>query len=217
LPKKGKFFYTKFNMADKEKLIQALVEEGYLKSPEIIDAFRAIDRADFVLAEYKEEAYGNYPLPIGEGQTISQPLTVAFLLELLEPKAGEKILDIGSGSGWTTALLAHIVSKEASGKVLGIERVTGLCEFGKKNLAKYFNESRARITCADGTLGLSNEAPFDKILAGAAGTRDIPKAWRDQLKVGGRIAAPVGSSVWMFEKKPASTWPKPATAGEGGV
>src|SRR3989344_3253201 len=94
-----------------DELIRELKTQGVLKSPNVEAAFRAIDRKDFVRPEYEEVAYANHPLPIGEGQTISQPYTVAFMLDLLDPKAGEKILDVGSGSGWTTALLAHIVSQ----------------------------------------------------------------------------------------------------------
>src|SRR3989344_4689112 len=186
-------------MNSKESLISSLITEGYLKTPEIIDAFRTIAREDFVPEELRQEAYGNYPLPIGEGQTISQPLTVAFLLELLEPRAGNKILDIGAGSGWTTALLAYIVGEK--GEVFGIERIQKLCELGRKNLAKYFDESRTKIICGDGTKGLPEKAPFDKILTGAAASRDIPQAWREQLKVGGRIVAPVGGSIWLYVKK----------------
>lgn len=226
-------------MNKRDELIRALINEGYLKSPNIIEAFRAIDRADFVPAEYRSEAYGNYPLSIGEGQTISQPLTVAFMLEQLDPRPGEKILDIGAGSGWTTALLAHIVSQQSgnnqllvtssSGLVFGIERIPEICEFGKKNLEKYFDESRAKIICGDGTLGLPKEAPFDpapfvdkytagakrqstkgagfdKILAGATASREIPKAWRDQLKIGGKIVAPVGNSIWLYIKKSEDEW-----------
>jgi len=91
-------------------LIDDLIAEGWLKTPEIINAFRAVKREDFLPDKDRDLAEMNEALPIGSGQTISQPLVVAFMLEQLQPRAGEKILDIGSGSGWTSALLAHIVS-----------------------------------------------------------------------------------------------------------
>ena len=91
-------------------LIKELMEEGILKTPSIIGAFEKVDRKDFVPEELKDKAYLNTPLPIGYGQTISQPLTVAFMLELLQPQTGDKVLEVGSGSGWQTALLACIVS-----------------------------------------------------------------------------------------------------------
>ncbi len=87
------------------QLIRELINSGYLKTPAIIEAFQKINRADFVPEEIKEESYINAPLPIGYGQTISQPLVVAFMLEQLEPQPADKILDIGSGSGWPSALL----------------------------------------------------------------------------------------------------------------
>lgn len=184
---------------NRDSLINNLISSGYLKTPHIIDAFRKIDRADFVPENLKDEAYVNAPLPIGEGQTISQPLTVAFMLELLEPKPGEKILDVGFGSGWTTALLAEIVGSE--GNVYAIERVPELCEFGKQNVTKYnfFEKGIVEMKCADGTKGWGEKAPFDKILAGAS-AKEMPKAWKEQLKVGGRIVAPVEYSVWLVIK-----------------
>lgn len=194
------------DMNKKEKLISALVDGGYLKSPAIVDAFREVDRADFVCPEYYQEAYEDYALPIGHEQTISQPLTVAFMLELLQPKAGEKILDIGFGSGWTTALLAKIVGPE--GMVFGVERVPEIFKFGDGNIKKYefLAGGRVQIFCEDGSYGLPQFAPFDKILAGASAEDTIPKAWEVQTKVGGVIVAPVKNSIRRLIKIGAKDW-----------
>ena len=113
-----------------DNLVKELITNGALKTPRIIEAFRAIDRKDFVPEELQDEAYGNYPLQIGYGQTISQPNTVAFMLELLAPELGNKIIDVGSGSGWQTALLAHIVGPK--GKIFGIELVPELKKMGER-------------------------------------------------------------------------------------
>ena len=186
------------------ELVRHLIEEGYLKTERIIGAFSAIDRADFVLEEYKSEVYGDYPLPISYGQTISQPATVAFMLELLQPEAGDKVMDAGSGSGWQTAILASIVGEK--GSVYAVERIPELYEFGQKNLQKYKFQNISFL-CADATKGLVEQAPFDKIIAAAAGS-EIPPAWPEQLKIGGRIVAPVGSSVWLYIKKSETEFEK---------
>lgn len=190
--------------------IEKLIQEGWLKTPRIIEAFQKIRRVDFLPAcagrpeDLKNLSELNEALPIGFGQTISQPLVVAFMLELLEPEQGEKILDVGSGSGWVTALLAHIVSQEGNpkGKVIAIEVIPELMEFGKRNIEKYNFIKKGIVECvwADGSKGYEKEAPFDKILASAS-ARDLPKAWKEQLKVGGKIVASVGSSIWLFHKK----------------
>jgi protein-L-isoaspartate(D-aspartate) O-methyltransferase len=189
---------------DYENLINSLIKDGYLKTPAIIEAFKNIDRADFVLEQYQSDAYINAPLPIGFNQTISQPLTVGFMLELLEPKPAEKILDIGAGSGWTCALLAHIVAGEGDkrGLVVGIERIPELKEMTEKNVAKYnfIKKGIVQVITADGSKGYKKEAPYDKIIAGAAATGDVPLAWRKQLKIGGRIVAPVENSVIVIDK-----------------
>ncbi|MBI5079379.1 protein-L-isoaspartate O-methyltransferase [Candidatus Wolfebacteria bacterium] len=192
-----------------ENLIDVLIKGGYLKTPEIIESFKAIDRKDFVTEEHQKDAYVNAPLPIGFGQTISQPLTVAFMMELLEPKTGEKILDIGAGSGWAAAILAYIVGKHRlsadsgeSALLLAVERVPELKEMAEKNVAKYnfIEKGIARIVLSDGSKGYKKEAPYDKIIAAAAAYSDIPKDWRGQLKIGGRIVAPVGNSIVLINK-----------------
>lgn len=180
----------------KEQLINKLKNRGILCSPDIIDAFEKIDRADFVRGSFKNESYGDYPLPIGWGQTISQPTTVAFMLELLNPQKGEKILDLGSGSGWTTALLGNLVTK--SGQVIGVEKIPQLVEFGQSNLAKYPGLP-AKIVRAGKKLGLPAMAPFDKILVSAA-AEDLPKELTDQLKTGGVMVIPIGNSIFKIAK-----------------
>ena len=108
-----------------DSLIRDLIYQGYLKTDRIVDAFSKIKRVDFVPEELQDAAQANIPLPIGHGQTISQPLTVAFMLELLQPKLGDKVLDLVAGAGWTTALLAPIGGKH--GKVVGLGRGNNRC------------------------------------------------------------------------------------------
>jgi protein-L-isoaspartate(D-aspartate) O-methyltransferase len=208
-------------------LIDSLIQEGWLKTPGIIEAFKAIKRIDFLPEDSRDLAELDTALPIGYSQTISQPLVVAFMLELLSPQSGEKILDIGSGSGWTTALLAHLVSqkggnqiskdepvipsfafspelsKNQKGRIIAIEIVPELKEFGEKNVAKYnfIEKGIVEFLCADGSKGYEKEAPYDKILASASVQGKIPEAWKKQLKVGGRIVTPVGNSIWLLRKK----------------
>ncbi|HEY4475941.1 MAG TPA: protein-L-isoaspartate O-methyltransferase [Candidatus Paceibacterota bacterium] len=189
-------------------LADLLTQKGVLKTRAIIEAFSRVDRKDFVPQDFQEYAYGDYPLPIAGEQTISQPTTVAFMLELLQPQQGEKILDVGSGSGWTTALLAFLVGEK--GRVFGVERIPELVAFGNENIKKY-NFSQATISQADPptprlrrarkTLGLVKEAPFDKILVSAA-AQSFPEALLSQLKEGGLLVIPVRDAVWRVKKLP---------------
>lgn len=182
------------------RLINELIKNGYLKNDLIIDAFSEIGRIEFVPEDLSSQAEVNIPLPIGHGQTISQPLTVAFMLELLDPQRGQNILDIGSGSGWTTALLAYIVGEK--GKVTAVERISELCEFGKTNADKfgYVKKGIAEFHCADGSAGFSKHSPYDRILVSAMAT-EIPKSLKEQLKIGGKMVIPVHNDIWYLEKK----------------
>lgn len=185
-------------------LIKELISEGILKTPSLVGAFEKIDRKDFMPEELKDKAYLNAPFPIGFGQTISQPLTVAFMLELLQPQSGDKILEIGSGSGWQTALLASIVGEQPNegGKVFALELVPELMIWGQKNVSKYgFVKNKiAEFHSLNAVNGFSEKAPFDKIISAASGD-ELPSAWKDQLKVGGRIVAPVKNSIHLLVKK----------------
>ncbi|MFA5360744.1 MAG: protein-L-isoaspartate O-methyltransferase [Candidatus Paceibacterota bacterium] len=211
-------------MSAKENLIQEIIDSGYLKSPHIIEAFLAVDRKDFVVSEYQAEAYLDIPLPIGFGQTISQPLTVAFMLELLDPQKGDKILDVGSGSGWTSALLSYLVSNEGKntdGKVIAIERIPELKEFGEKNAAKYnfVKKGIVKFFCADGSKEISDicsllgfKDGFDKILCSAA-VEKVPSEWLKALKIGGRLVVPFDGEIQLWVKKSANDFEKQSFKG----
>jgi len=180
-----------------EDLVRHLELRGLLKNKSVRDAFLAVDRADFVPERAKKMAYVDHPLSIGEGQTISQPLVVAFMLEALQPKEGDKIMDVGVGSGWQTGLLAKIVGDK--GKIDAIEVIPQLLQQAQNNLSKY-NFKNIKFFNQNARGGLPQLAPFDGIIAGASGEK-IPQAWKDQLKIGGRIVAPVGNSVIFVMKK----------------
>jgi protein-L-isoaspartate(D-aspartate) O-methyltransferase len=181
---------------------KSLTGPGKVTNPAILEAFASIRREDFVPQEVKPLASLNEALPIGYGQTISQPMVVGFMLELLKPKEGDHILDIGAGSGWTTALLSHIVGEK--GKVVGLEIIPELARFGKENVAKYsfIKKGIAKYLCQDANKGYPLEAPYDGILVSAAlPKKELPRAWREQVKTGGNIVVPIKESIWVFTKK----------------
>jgi len=182
---------------EKTRLIAKLKREGVLKSPEIIRAFEKVPRERFVPAKYKGLAYEDIPLPIGSGQTISQPTTIAIMLEALKVGKRDKVLDVGSGLGYLAALLAEIAKE---GKVVSIEIIPELWKKAKENLRNYKN---VRCILGDGSKGYEKEAPYDRIVVSAA-ARKIPKALIEQLKVKGRMVIPVGNlecqKMYLIEK-----------------
>jgi protein-L-isoaspartate(D-aspartate) O-methyltransferase len=163
----------------------------------VVAAFRATPRAGFLLPEDRARAAYDGPIPIGHGQTSSQPRTVAAMLRLLEVEPGHSVLDVGAGSGWTTALLAHMVG--TGGRVVGVERIPELVAFGAANLAAT-GRDWARIELAvDGQLGWPADGPYDRILV-SADARDLPEELVAQLVDGGRMVVPVNGTMLVVKR-----------------
>jgi len=170
---------------DKSELIKSLEEKKFSK--EIVDAFSKVERQDFLPHSLKKMAYDDTPLPIGQGQTISQPYTIAIMLSELDLKKGQKILEIGSGSGYVLALIAEILGE--TGKIFGLEIIPQLFKKSKENLENYRN---VKIYKRNGSNGFPDEARFDRILISAA-LREVPEKLMAQLKHKGILVAPQGS------------------------
>ena len=162
----------------------------------ISQAFQAIPRANFVRPEDRDMSGMDMPLPIGHGQTISQPTTVKYMLEWLDPQPNDKVLDIGSGSGWTTALIANLVG--AKGQVFAVEKVPQLVKFGRDNCQR-LGIKNAVFSKASQTYGLPNQAPFNRVLVSAA-AEELPVELIDQLKIGGRLVIPVVNDILEITK-----------------
>jgi protein-L-isoaspartate(D-aspartate) O-methyltransferase len=165
-----------------------LESEGYLKTPRLIQAFKTVKRSDFLPAGQEHFASTNSPVPIGYRQTNSQPSVVAEMLEWLEPKTGQRVLDIGSGSGWTTALLADVVGYK--GHVLGLEKVPELVKWSRTNIKKY-DYKQVEIREAGAKLGAPRSERFDSILVSAVGEMDWAADLSKQLTDSGRLVMPI--------------------------
>jgi protein-L-isoaspartate(D-aspartate) O-methyltransferase len=159
-------------------------------------AFEMIDRGSFLPADEQPMKNIDAPLSIGFGQTNSQPSTVYLMLDWLDPQPGDKVLDVGSGSGWTTALLAYLVG--TTGKVYAVEKIPELVEFGANNCQK-IGVTNAEFFDAGKRLGLPKFAPYDRVLVSAA-ANSLPEELLDQLSISGRIVIPVRNSVWIMDK-----------------
>jgi protein-L-isoaspartate(D-aspartate) O-methyltransferase len=153
----------------------------------VLQAMLRVPRHEFVPQPYREQAYEDHPLPIGEGQTISQPYVVAAMLAMLQLNLSDKVLEVGTGSGYVTALLAELAAH-----VYSIERHASLAQNAHNVLARLGHRNLTLIT-GDGSLGLLNAAPFDAIIVSAAAA-DVPQALVDQLAEGGRMIIPVGNA-----------------------
>jgi protein-L-isoaspartate(D-aspartate) O-methyltransferase len=173
--------------AERARMVERLVRSRYVQDPRVRDAFLAVPREAFVRPEDAEDAYADAPLPIGRGQTISAPSMIAIMLEEARLAPGDRVLEIGTGSGYHAALVAHIAGPE---NVVSIERIPSLAEWARSNLARV-GFSAVTVVVGDGSLGYPERAPYDCILA-TAGAPEIPDPWRLQLSPRGRIVAPIG-------------------------
>lgn len=174
---------------ENERLIEHIRSIGYLKSKKIEDALRSVKRENFVPDAMKYLAYRDTPLYIGSNQTISQPSTVVAMTEALDVKEGQNILEIGTGSGWQSAILGKLVGEK--GTVYSIEIIDELVKFAKENLEKV-GIKNVKLLKGDGSLGLKKYAPYDRIVV-TAGCPEIPKDMISQLKTDGILVVPVGN------------------------
>ncbi|HBH16831.1 MAG TPA: protein-L-isoaspartate O-methyltransferase, partial [Candidatus Veblenbacteria bacterium] len=171
--------------------VKYLQTSGALKTDRIIKSFKAVDRSDFVPNSLQSVAFADQALPIGWGQTISQPATVAFMLELLQPNLGDKVLEIGFGSGYVAALLSQIVGK--TGLVVAVERIAELGQQAYKNLTKY-NFPQLRLVIANASKGIKQPTAYDKIIISAAASK-MPAEVISQLTEGGKMVFPYGQDL----------------------
>ncbi len=171
--------------AEREELVQSAVIDGGIEDPETVKAMRAVPRHEFVPENLRSAAYRNTPLPIGHGQTISQPYIVAYMTAALELEPGDKVLEVGTGSGYQAAVLAEVVSQ-----VYTIEIIEALAESARERLQRLGYEN-VTVRAGDGYFGWPEEAPFDAIIVTAA-PGHVPTPLVEQLEPGGRMIIPVG-------------------------
>jgi len=171
--------------AEREAMVEQQLRRRGIVEPLILDAFRAVPREAFVDADYGGIAYGDHPLPIAAGQTISQPYIVALMIQAAEIAAGDVVLEVGAGSGYAAALIARIADR-----VIAMERQHELAEIARERLRR-LGWDNVEIVEGDGTRGCAEHAPFDAILAAASGSH-VPQPLITQLSPGGRLVMPVG-------------------------
>ena len=172
--------------AARQLMVDSQLRARGISDPRVLEAMLRVPRHVFVPEPYRSQAYEDHPLPIGDGQTISQPYIVARMLESLQLTPSDKVLEVGTGSGYVTALLAELAAQ-----VFSIERHPSLADRARNVLAE-LDYANVRVLTGDGTLGLSAAAPFDAILVSAAAS-DLPPALLAQLSDSGRMIIPVGS------------------------
>lgn len=167
------------------RMVEQQLRPRRIRDEAVLEAMATVPRERFVPEAFRDMAYDDGPLPIGHGQTISQPYIVALMCEALDPEPGDKVLEIGGGSGYAAAVLSRVVSR-----VVTVERLEPLCERARRSIADVGYDN-VEVICGDGTRGWEAGAPYDGILV-AAGGPDVPRSLKRQLAVGGRLVIPIG-------------------------
>jgi protein-L-isoaspartate(D-aspartate) O-methyltransferase len=170
----------------RRRMVETQLRGRGIADPRVLDAMSRVPRHEFIAETYRDQAYADHPLPIGEGQTISQPYIVASMLEALALKASDRALEIGTGSGYVTALLAGLTVE-----VVSVERHAALAD-GARDLLQRLGYANVKIILGDGSRGFPDLAPYDAILVSAAAV-EVPRALVTQLAEGGRMIIPIGS------------------------
>jgi len=178
-----------------QEMVEYLIGIGAIRTEKVKRAFLAVDRALFTARNYNGSAYADYPIPITDSQTISAPSIVAIMLELLEVKEGQKILEIGSGSGYNTALLSYLAGSK--GEVISVEYFSSLYEIAKTNLKKCGWCKNVLLVQGDGSEGYAQKAPYDRVIVTAAMPYIEGHPLTKQLKKDGVLVAPVGGRFYQ--------------------
>lgn len=197
----------------RKRLVGNLLSAGYIRSERVRSAMLMVPRELFVTDDLVAEAYIDTPLPIGYGQTISAPHMVAIMLEELDLCPGQRVLEVGAGSGYHAALCAELV--QPGGKVYTIERIAELVEFARKNIAKAGYTDLVEVIEGDGSKGLPEKAPFERIFV-ACGAPDVPQPLFEQLAEGGVMLVPVGGRYCQDLVKIRKSRGKQARESRGG-
>lgn len=180
--------------AARSELVSNLLRRGYVSKPEVAAALRKVPREEFVPDDLRDEAHIDTPLPIGSGQTISAPHMVAMMSEALDLRPGLKVLEVGGGSGYHAAVVAELVSP--GGRVFTVERIEELAGSARRNIERTGYSDRVTVILSDGSSGLPEEAPFDRIFV-ACGAPSVPAPLKAQLKDGGVMIVPVGGRMFQ--------------------